>query len=121
MRYTTSVTRESVRCPGVRYTIRRISYAGRLELLTRVRDIGARLEFLRAGETWADQLEAARVSHEIDRAYLEWALLAVEGLQIDGAEPEVTDLWDSGPAELIAEVIEAIRHECGLSDNERKN
>ena len=43
------------------------------------------MEFLEAGKDAREKLEATVLAAEIDRAYLEWGLVAIEGLEIDGA------------------------------------
>jgi hypothetical protein len=61
------------------------------------------------------------LSHEIDRTYLEWGLVDVSGLEIDGetATPELVLL--KGPEELCREAVDAIKAECHLTEDERKN
>lgn len=106
---------------GVRYRIARISLGRRIEFARRVRDIGKRLEFLEAGDDAREKLEAAVLQAEVDRAYLEWGLRAVDGLEIDGeaATPEI--LIERGPLNLAMEILSKIRAECGLGEDERKN
>ena len=107
--------------PGVRYRIARISLGRRIDLARRVREIGRKLEFLEAGNDVREKLEAAVLQSEIDRAYLEWGLEAVEGLEIDGELATPATLIESGPLELALEIVAKIRAECGLSEEERKN
>ena len=105
----------------VRYEIRRISFGGRIELARRIREIGRRAEYLEAGSDVRDKLEATVLAAEIDRAYLEWGLAGVEGLEIDGEAATPASLIDRGPAELAEEILVRIKAECGLTDDERKN
>jgi len=105
---------------GVRYQIARISFGRRIELARKIREIGRKLEFLEAGGA-GDKLEALVLAAEIDRAYLEWGLTAVEGLAIDGEEATPEALIARGPAELAAEILARIKGECGLNETERKN
>ncbi len=58
---------------------------------------------------------------EIDRAYLEWGLISVEGLEIDGAAATPEALVDRGPVELAMEILGAHQIECGMTEDERKN
>ena len=58
---------------------------------------------------------------EVDRAYLEWGLLAVEGLTIDGEAATPPAVVDKGPLELATEILGRVKAECGLSEIERKN
>ena len=106
---------------GVRYRITKMSLGRRIELARRIREAGRKLEFLDAGHDVREKLEAAVLEGEIDQAYLEWGLEAIEGLEIDGeaATPEL--LIEKGPANLAAEILRRIRSECGLSESERKN
>jgi hypothetical protein len=105
---------------GVRYRIARVSVNRRIELAKKIREIGSRLEFLEAGDA-REKLEAMVLSGEIERAYLEWALEAVEGLRIDGEVATPSLLMERGPAALAAEILERIKSECGLNADERKN
>jgi hypothetical protein len=93
----------------------------RIELARKIREIGRGIEFFEAGSDAREKLEAAVLSGEIERAYLEWALEAVEGLVIDGEVATPLVLIEKGPAELAAEVLGRIRSECGLDADERKN
>ena len=121
MTYESTVTSESRACPGVRFTIRRMSFGRRLELARRVREAGHKLDFVRAGTTTADALEAASISGAIDRLLIEWGLASVEGLEIDGAAAMLPTVIDCGPEALAREIAEAVKRECGLSEEERKN
>ena len=106
---------------GVRYRIVRMSLGRRIDLARRVREIGRKLEFLEAASDVREKLDAAVLKGEIDQAYLEWGLVEVEGLAIDGeaATPEL--LIERGPLELATEILTSIRAECGLTEQERKN
>ena len=106
---------------GVRYEIVRVSFGRRIELARRIREIGRRMEYLEAGADERETLEATVLSAEIDRAYLEWGLVAVEGLEIDGVVATPEALVDRGPVELAVEILGRIKAECGMSENERKN
>jgi len=110
---------------GVRYEIVRVSFGRRIELARRIREIGRRMEYLEAGAKLEhgeqDKLEATVLGAEIDRAYLEWGLAAVEGLEIDGAAATPETLVDRGPVELAMEILRRIKAECGMTEDERKN
>ncbi len=106
---------------GVRFRIARMSVARRIELARRIREVGRGLEFLEAGSDVRDKLDAAVLKGEIDRAYLEWGIEAIEGLTIDGEDATPELAIEKGPADLAAEMLAKIRSECGLSENERKN
>jgi hypothetical protein len=106
---------------GVRYAIRRVSFGGRIELARRIREIGRKAEYLEASSDVRDKLEATVMAAEIDRAYLEWGLAEVEGLEIDGAAATAASLIETGPVELAVEILKRIKAECGLTEDERKN
>lgn len=118
--------RSAVRCtspsiPGVTYTIRRMSLARRIRLAHAIRDLAQELEYRQSGETVRDQVEAADLSARIDRCYLEWGLMEISGLVIDGARPTAHALYTAGPEAFLREIVNRIKSECGLSDDERKN
>lgn len=94
--------------------------ARKIELARKIREIGRRTEFLEAGGP-QEKLDAMVLSAEIDRAYLEWGLEAIEGLTIDGEPATPQLLIEKGPADLAGEILERIKAECGLSQDERKN
>jgi hypothetical protein len=106
---------------GVRYEIVRVSFGRRIELARRIREIGRKMEYLEAGNDARETLEATVLAAEIDRAYLEWGLIAVEGLEIDGAAATPETLVDQGPVELAMEILRRIKSECGMTEDERKN
>jgi hypothetical protein len=106
---------------GVRYEIVRVSFGRRIELARRIREIGRKMEFLEAGANEKETLEATVLAAEIDRAYLEWGLVSIEGLEIDGAGATPEMLIERGPVELAVEILGRIKSECGMSGDERKN
>ena len=118
MNYQSVLDIESQSCKGVRFTITRMTFGRRLELAKRVRDIAQKLEFARASQ---DSVEAAVISGEVDRACLGWGLVKVDGLEIDGEAASPDRIADAGPEELCREIVAAIKHECGLTEEERKN
>jgi hypothetical protein len=98
-----------------------MSFGRRLDLVRRVREVAHALEIDAAGATVQEQLRAAATNAEVDRLYLEWGLLSIEGLEIDGALATVSSLFENGPEDLCREVVAAIKRECGLNEEERKN
>jgi hypothetical protein len=121
MNYESTRRVQSAVRPGVSFTVRRISFERRLELMRKVRNLGLRLEFARAGEAIEDRLDAAVTNGEIDRLYLEWGLQAIDGLDIDGRSATPALLSEIGPEDLCQEVVNEVRKECGLTEEERKN
>ncbi len=120
-RWSSTVWRDAECRAGVRYEIRRVTFGGRIDLARRIREVGRRAEFLEAGTEAGDKLEATVLGAEIDRAYLEWGLIGVEGLEIDGEVATTIALIDRGPVDLATEILARIKAECGLSEDERKN
>lgn len=112
---------DSESIPGVRYEIVRVSFGRRIELARRIREIGRKMEYLEAGASEREALEATVLSAEIDRAYLDWGLTAVEGLEIDGEAATPEAIVERGPVELAMEILARIKSECGMSEDERKN
>jgi hypothetical protein len=112
---------ESESRPGVRCGIVRVSFGRRIELARRIREAGRKAEFLDASGEAKDKLEAAVLAAEIDRAYLDWGWVGVEGLEIDGEAATPASAIDAGPVELAAEVLARIKRECRLTGEERKN
>jgi hypothetical protein len=106
--------------PGVKFRIARVSFARRLDLMRRVRELARRAEFLGAGQDPADRMDAALLQAEIEQLYVAWGVKAVEGLTVNGiaAGPE---LLAEGPEEVFREALAAVRKELGLSEEERKN
>lgn len=121
MKYDSVVPIESQSHPGVRFTINRMSFGRRIELARRIREIAHKLEFTRAADTPQDTIDTALINGEVDGICLDWGLVQLEGLEIDGKIAGPQDLIASGPEKLCREVVEAIKHECGLTEEERKN
>jgi hypothetical protein len=112
---------ESRVAPGVRYTIAAMSFARRVELMNRVRELARRMEFQAAGEDAGQKMDAGLLRAEIDRLYVGWGLVAVAGLVVDGREADPALLVEAGPEELFREALIAVRTETGLTEEERKN
>jgi len=112
---------ESRVAPGVKYRIVAMSFARRVELMSRVREIARRMEFLAGGEEAGQKMDAGLLRAEIDRVYVEWGLKGVTGLVVDGREADPALLAESGPEKLFREALAAVRAETGLSEDERKN
>jgi hypothetical protein len=106
---------------GVEFVIARMTFGRRLELMRGVRDLASRLEFFQAGRDAANEMEASLLAAEIDKLYILWGLEEVRGLELDGAPATVESLIERGPEELFHEALRAVRSECGLGENERKN
>jgi len=122
MNYTSSVEIESTAIPGVRFRLRRVSFGRRLELARILQD---RLEAIQrltlSPESPARAAETALLSAEIDAIHARWGVVAIDGLEIDGAPATIDSLIDAGPEELLKEILAAVRRETGLDEEERKN
>jgi len=89
--------------------------------MRQVRDLAARLEYFEAGRDAKNGMEASLLGAEIDRIYIRWGLEEVRGLEIDGVQASAELLIESGPENLLIEALAAVKAECGLGENERKN
>jgi hypothetical protein len=121
LHYDSVIVIDSKALPGVRFAIRRISFGRRMELSRRVRELTRKADFLAASTELHEKIEANILAQEIDAMYLQWGLVRVEGLVIDGQAATVGQLLESGPEEATREVVAAIKAQCGLSETERKN
>lgn len=121
MDYESTRSVESTTTPGVRYTIAKVSFGRRTELLRRIRELAGKVEFLEAGSDPREKLEAAVLESEIEKAYLAAGLLRIEGLQLDGKEATAGELVASGPEPLCREILTAVKAEFALNADERKN
>ena len=121
MNYESCARVESKVRPGVAFVISKMSFVRRMEWIRGIRELSLKCEFLNAGESSAEKLEAALRAAEIDRLYVSWGLQDLTGLEVDGvaATPEL--LASRGPEDLFREAVSAIKAECGLSEEERKN
>jgi hypothetical protein len=119
--YESQLRCESKAVPGVTFIIRRMSFGARMELSRKIRELSKRVEFLSAGNDVQQHLEANVLSHEIDDVFLGWGLVEIEGMTIDGVAATPALLAVKGPDSLAREIVESIRGQCGLSEEERKN
>jgi len=121
MTYESTTVIESSVAAGVTYTVARMSFGRRLELMRRIRELTGRIEFLDAGQQTGQRMEAAVLRAEIDRLYVMWGLRDIAGLDVDGqrATPEL--LAEAGPEDLFREAVAAVRAATGLTEAARKN
>jgi hypothetical protein len=121
MNYESSSRIESNLRPGVIFVVAKMSFGRRIELIRRIRELTLKCEFLNAGESVEEKLHGALLSAEIDRLYVDWGLLELIGLEVDGvgATPEL--LASTGPEDVFREALSAIKASCGLTEDERKN
>jgi hypothetical protein len=121
MTYESSVRVESKARPGVAFVIAKMSFGRRMELIRRIRDLALRCEFLNGGKSMEEKLEAALLSAQIDQLYVSWGLQQLIGLEVDGQEATPELLASAGPEELFREAVSAVKAECGVTEEERKN
>jgi len=107
--------------PGVEFVIARMTFGRRLELMKRVRDLAARLEYFDAGREEKNRIEASLLGAQLDRLYIQWGLEEIRALELDGEAATPQLLIDKGPEDLFQEILTAIKSECGLNEQERKN
>src|ERR1039458_10588868 len=88
MEYTSFETTDSTVAFGVSYAVAKMSFGRRVELMRRIRELASRKEFVEAGDTPDEKMEAALLASEIDRIYLLWGLKEVTGLELDGLRSE---------------------------------
>ena len=91
MNYESVSVVESRLATGVSYTVSRMSFGRRTELMRRIRELAGRMEFLEAGQEPGDKMDAALLQSEVNRLYVAWGLRAVAGLQVDGLEAIVVN------------------------------
>ena len=107
--------------PGVEFVIARMTFGRRIELMKRVRDLAARIEFFEAGQDAKNGMEASLLGAEIDRLYILWGVEEIRGLELDGQPATAETLIARGPEDLLGEALAAVKLECGLNETERKN
>lgn len=121
MTYDSVMTIRSERAAGVSYTVAKVSFERRLDLMRRVRELAKRLEFLEAGQEPAEKMDAALLRAEVDRTWLLWGLREVTGLAVDGRPATPESLVEAGPEDLFREALAAVQSQTGLTASERKN
>jgi hypothetical protein len=121
MIYESVKTVESAVAPGVTFEVARMSFARRVELMRRVREVARRVEFLESSGRAGDRMEATLLQAEVGRLYLLWGLRGIAGLNVDGAVATPELLADAGPESLFQEALAAVRAEAGLTAAQRKN
>jgi hypothetical protein len=121
MNYESVATVESRIAVGVKFTVAKMSFGRRTELMRQVRELARKVEFLEAGRGPGEKMDAALLRVEIDRLYVKWGLLRISGLELDGVEATPEGLVDAGPEDLFREAVALVRWQTGLSAEERKN
>src|SRR5436305_13791474 len=109
MRYEDRTRIESKLIAGVHFIVERMSFGRRIELTRRIRELAERVEFLSAGESPKEKLDAALLTAEIERTYVLWGLSEVGGLELDGTPATPESLVSDGPEELFREALDAVK------------
>lgn len=119
--YCSDLTLASRTVPGVVFTIGKMSFGRRVELMRRVRELARRADFLAASKDPCEKMDAALLQAEVDREYVVWGVKSIKGLTVDGREAGAELLAAAGPEPLFREALAAVRRETGLNEEERKN
>lgn len=121
MQHNSTLVKQSSSFPGVSYSVRKMTFGRRLEMMRSVKHLAQRLEFHAAGKNVEDQAEAGILAWEISKLYLNWGLSEIYALEIDGVPATPTSLVEDGPELLCQEILAVIKSECFLNEEERKN
>jgi hypothetical protein len=121
MEYHSTQLHDSAVLEGVQFRTARMSFRRRLELTKAVRDLVNRIEYHESAPSPEEKLSAAILTREVEAIYLKWGLLEVCGLVLDGRPATVDLVLEAGPEAFVEEILEAIKTDCGLTDDERKN
>lgn len=121
MNYSSTFTYRSRVCAGVEMELKRISFARRSELIAELSPMVAKLEFLAASDKNEDRTASALLRRQISQYLLEWGVVRVVGLEIDGVAASKKDLIESGPEGLVQEAVEELQRQLALSEQEKKN
>lgn len=92
----------------------------RIALTAKMRQLCGQAEFLRAGNS-EEQLDSALGDLLVKKVYLEWGLVEVRGLRVNGQVCSPDLLIAAGPEPLVEEVLSSIQAELELTETERKN
>src|SRR5690349_20900946 len=87
---------ESAAISGVRFAVRQPSLSNRIELTKQLHELTMRNEFL-AGGREPEQLELVLAEMLVQKLLVEWGLVAIEGLDVDGKRATTANLIEAGP------------------------
>ena len=111
----------STKYPGVKYRVVKMSMGRRIDLTRRVKDMMKKLEFLNAGSSTNDKVDAAILAGEMDRLYWDFGLESIDGLHINGEATTPAGQFDRGPEDLSREILLRIKQNLQLGLDEQKN
>ncbi|MFN7933413.1 MAG: hypothetical protein U0R19_08810 [Bryobacteraceae bacterium] len=121
MNYETTWQYESKTFPGVTAILKRISFSKRSELTREIAPLAAKIMALSASRVEAEQTEAALLRRAVAGLVIDWGLVEISGLMIDGVPAKKQTLIDNGPEELTLEILQQLQRQISLSDDEIKN
>lgn len=111
----------STKYPGVKYRVAKMSMGRRIDLTRRVKDLMKQLEFLSAGSSTQDKVDAAILAGEMDRLYWDFGLESLDGIDINGEPMTPNEQFERGPEDLSREILQRVKQNCQLSQDEQKN
>jgi hypothetical protein len=130
MQFSSRITTESTACPGVTFTLNKMTEGRRIKLrltmaekTAKLREIMVEVNRLRE-DPEPNQARVAELldtvtetlEDEITPAWVKWGLHSITGLTIDGQEATPDLLIADGPRDLYKEIAAAIKSEAGLSE-----
>lgn len=121
MEHVTTLVHQSRVCPGVKVTLKRISFWRRSELMKRLAPILAKARAIASSNDAEDLSSSGMLRREISQILLEWGIVEVSGLRIDGAQATKATLLTDGPEELVLEIFGELQRQLSLNESERKN
>ena len=111
MHYRSAVTIASRSAPGVELQIRKASFARRLEIMRRIRDLSEQMDRLRAAGGARATMDAILIGAAVDRIYVSCGVAEVTGLELDGRPATPAALAEGGPEALFQEALRAVREQ----------
>jgi len=136
MNYCSKTTHESKTCPGVSFSLKKMTERRRIlremtvaDLRTKVNEGSAAIKTAMENidNTMAGGLDklnrdfAMLLHAEWYPAWIRWGVASIENLDIDGKPATIETLIESAPTELLEEIFLTILKESGLSTVEEKN
>lgn len=121
MDYRSTVEYRSQLYPDVTVTLKRVSFSRRNDLTRLLAPLAAKARSLAASTNDKDVAEASMVRREMARLVLEWGIVDVAGIHVDGAPITKQLLLEDGPEELPMEILGELQRQISLDEEQRKN
>ena len=115
MKYESTITVQAKSAHGVTLRLNRMSFARRMELMQRIRDLGARTDRAGGTDEILQNMDATLLAFEVDRTYVLWGVREITGLEVDGIPATPQSLAEAGPEALFREALTAVKGICGLA------